>query len=373
MRASCLSALLALSTASPSTPPSAPPSQPPSTPAPSTPPPTPPSTPPPYFPDPPSPPLPPLNPGGEVTRATTDAQTRSLFTTLGCEDFIDGILLHEFLKDLYEATGVPLALIEAEAYDANTGALCATCYDDCTYNGTDLTSNGFCDDGGPGSTTNVSSPCALGSDCTDCGWQLSTDVEGRRLSVNRTGTKIVVAIFVPQGVSTTGSLNNATTAFMDTLDNATLAATQFPSVAAFVPFTVTEVTPVIYMTVSRTYAAVAPSPPPPAPLYPPPPPSPPPPFPPPAPPACKALCSYFLDDSKGASDACVNPLQGMSCKPSIKGVTCAQAYGVDSFECKVKGCKDSKGKWRKKKCSKKAKKCGKKKIAKKCAATCKAC
>jgi len=327
-------------------------------------------------------------PGGEVTTASTFSHARSLNTTLGCEDAYT--VLDAIVADASAATGVRMADIEARAFDVRTGAECTTtCYDNCTYctdptnisTCAEQTADGYCDDGGAGSFTSL---CTSGTDCTDCGTRgrrLSTDVEGRRLSAAQTFISLI--FWVVQSVGTTDSLNNAVTAFQATLDNATLAATLFPSATAIVPFTVTEVTPVISVTVSRTYAAIAPSPPPPAPRYPPPPPPPPPP-PLPPPPLCHTTC--FNDDNGEMLDGATTKMDMLCVQPGDLKNQCRPMYGKSAcssgYVCfnpvateDARGCSDKKGKWRKKKCKKKASsgKCTKKKIRKKCKWSCDVC
>ena len=70
------------------------------------------------------------------------------------------------------------------------------------------------------------------------------------------------------------------------------------------------------------------------------------------------------------------PFEGNVCAP-VYGSTllCTDVYGSAAYDCSSSTCLDKKGKWRKKKCAKKAAKgkCTQKKVARKCRFSCGTC
>ena len=213
-------------------------------------------------------------------------------------------------------------------------------------------------------------------------------VNTRRRQLQYNGpTDFEISIYVDQTASTystqaSGVSTWDTQLLATNLNDAAAAGAQFPSITD--GFIFNQLSAVTGEVTTYSTVLIAPSPPPPKP--PPPPAAPPPTLPPspPPPPMCSVLCGAgvgeYLDGAKASmNELCVHSNIGQlnQCRPKYAAecpggmFLCYNSAGTQS----AKGCKDKKGKWRKKKCAKKAAqgKCSKKKVAKKCKLTCDLC
>ena len=271
---------------------------------------------------------------------------RTVGTSFDCPACISA--LTAVMKDISDSTSVAVAFIETKCLRQDSGELC---------------------DGHPAGT------------------RRQLQASSRRQLQYNGPTSFEISIYVDQTSSTYATQTSGVSAW-DTqlqqavLNNAAAAAAQFPSITG--GFILNAISPVTGGITTYTTVIPAPSPPPPTP--PPPPISPPPSTPPspPPPPMCSALCASgigeYLDGAKASmTELCVHTNVGQlnQCRPQY-GSECAggmyQCYNTAGTQ-SAKGCKDKKGKWRKKKCAKKAAqgKCIKNKVQKKCKLTCDVC